>query len=524
MQNESAIRYNHVGYTRHAPKRILVSESAAERFKVIDAHGNPVFEGALRNCGTWRHTGERMKFGDFSVLETPGTYMVTVGDLRTEPFAIDDSWLPRAFSAAVKSYYYQRSGVALDADRAGKWARPAAHLDDKLLFHASMNRSGTRDAHGGWYDAGDYGKYIVNGGVSVATLLLALEFFKDKVADARLDEEIRFELDWFLRMQDDDGGVFFKVSPDHWDKFIAPAESVEQRRIVGKSTTSTLNFAAALAQAHVVYRESDSAFAETGLKAAERAFAWALAHPDVPAPHYTEGSGPYYDTDYRDDFFWAAAMLFRATGNASYADEFRKYLGAERASGGLTWKHTQNLGWIALALQTQDASLQAQARAELENAAEKVYAQFLASAYRIPLDDFQWGSNGMLANTAMTAAVVDLWKPSHSYRAMVSEAVDYLYGRNPVSVCFMTGAAWSSPKHPHHRISGGDGIEEPVPGFLVGGINESREDDISRRSLGVHYPNDIPGKSYLDEQKAFAVNEVAINWEAPLVFILASLL
>lgn len=524
MQNEAAIRYNHVGYTRHAPKRILVSESTAEKFKVLDAHGNSVFEGTLRDCGTWKHTGEQMKFGDFSVLDTPGVYTIAAGDLHTEPFSIDDGWHSKALCATVKSYYYQRSGVTLDAERAGKWARPAAHLDDKLLFHPSMNREGIWDAHGGWYDAGDYGKYIVNGGVSVATLLLTLELFKDKVAESRLDEEVRFELDWFLRMQDSDGGVFFKVSPDHWDKFITPAESVEQRRIVGKSTTSSLNFAAALAQAHGVYRESDPSFAGTCLKAAERAFAWALAHPDIPAPPYTEGSGPYFDTDYNDDFFWAAAMLFRETGKSEYAAELRKYLNTEHASDGLTWKRTQNLGWIALALQTHDASLQAQARTELEKAAECVYAQFSASAYRIPLDDFQWGSNGMLANTVMTAAIVNLWKPSQSYRAMVSEAVDYIYGRNPVNVCFVTGAAWSSPKHPHHRISGGDGIEDPVPGLLVGGINESREDDISRRPLGVHYPHDIPGKSYLDEQRAFAVNEVAINWEAPLVFILASLL
>src|SRR5574344_2832660 len=416
---KQALRYNHPGYAPFAPKLFLVVETSLTSFEIKNEYEEFVFQGKLEPKGVWSFTEESCFLGDFSAFQKKGKYRIVVSDdLQSDWFLIENEWLCSQLNANIKSFYYQRSGVELPPREAGKWARPAAHLDDAITFHPSMERPGIWNAHGGWYDAGDYGKYIVNGGVSVASLLLVLESFKDKVADARLDEEIRFELDWFLRMQDDDGGVFFKVSPDHWDKFVAAEESVELRRIVGKSTASSLNFAAALAQADIVYRESDSPFAETCLRAAERAFAWALAHPDIPAPHYTEGSGPYYDTDYSDDFFWAAAMLFRATGNASYADNFRRYLGTERASGGLTWKHTQNLGWTALALQTHDASLQAQARAELENAAEKVYAQAAASAYRRPLDDFQWGSNGMLANTAMTAAVVDLWKPSQSYRAM----------------------------------------------------------------------------------------------------------
>ena len=171
-------------------------------------------------------------------------------------------------STTLRSFYFQRCGVELTPDRAGKWARPAAHLDYNIEFHPSMERSGSWNAHGGWYDAGDYGKYIVNGGVSVATLLLAAEFADDRRmtfsnADffdagsfrSNLLEEIRFKLEFFLRMQDDDGGVFFKVSPVRWDGFVSPSQSdaLQKRQILGKSTTSTLNFAGALAQAHRVF-------------------------------------------------------------------------------------------------------------------------------------------------------------------------------------------------------------------------------------------------------------------------------
>ncbi|MEE0877318.1 MAG: glycoside hydrolase family 9 protein, partial [Fibrobacteraceae bacterium] len=122
-------------------------------------------------------------------------------------------------------------------------------------------------------------------------------------------------------------------------------------------------------------------------------------------------------------------------------------------------------------------------------------------------------SNGDVANHALTLFLVNSWAPSLSYVNCAKTMLDFIFGKNPVDRCFVTGSAWSSPKFLHHRISHSDGIDEPVPGLVAGGINADRQ-DLHRFP---HYPGPQPGFSYTDERVSFASNETAINWNAPLV-------
>lgn len=576
------VRYNHVGYTPDAAKIFFVNpqelESANEgpesyKFRIVrrlqcdDASAvweGSLVEGSFEHHGACEYTGETLWSGDFSSVSQTGIFSIQIfkrdktGEsllFETEPFEISNAWLYRQLLANIKSFYYQRSGVDLTPDFAGKWARPAAHLDDCIGFHPSMQREGTWNAHGGWYDAGDYGKYIVNGGVSVATLLLACELVDDSVhrnplytaihssepfvlPDGlkmySLKEEVRFELEFFLRMQDTDGGVFFKVTPERWDGFISPSDSdlLQKRLILGKSTTSTLNFAGSLAAASRVYRKSDSAFAERCLQAAVKAYNWAVSRPFVDWPHNTEGSGGYGDEHAEDEFFWARAMLYRelqARGEAIdgvSAEGLRPQLLEDMKvippKSGLDWRDTQNFGWIALALQDFDKEFRIYARTTLNMTAREIIDLQRSDAYGVPMRKFIWGSNGDIANHALTLAIVKRWAPSLGGTSLdfwCRELVNYIYGRNPVDVSFVTGSAWSSPKDPHHRLSHSDGVEEPIPGLLVGGINSDRQD----KHRAPHYPGEQSGFSYTDERCSFASNETAINWNAPLTAVLALL-
>jgi endoglucanase len=424
---------------------------------------------------------------------------------------------------------------------AGIWARPAAHLDDKLEFHPTMERAGLWNAHGGWYDAGDYGKYIVNGGVSVATLMLGCELmqmhsqksaivggvsFKETYElPVSLLDEIRFELEFFLRMQDDDGGVFFKVTPYRWDGFVTPAESdaSQKRYILGKSTSSALNFAGALAQAHHVYSSVDSEFATKCLFASVRAYLWAEKNPEVDWPHNTEGSGGYGDSDLKDDFFWARAMLYRELKNVENIADVNVTGLLERMESqipvdmdtylptyGLQWRSTQNLAWFALA--TMDCKWKDRARMAFKYTADEILHLQKEDPYGLSIRKFIWGSNGDIANHALTLYLAYEWFNDSKYRDAAMVQIEFVYGKNPVDVSFVTGSAWSSPKFPHHRISHSDGVVEPVPGLVVGGINEDRQDT----HRNPHYMGEARGFSYADEQCSFASNEVAINWSAPL--------
>ena len=551
------LRYNHVGYACRAPKHFFVAINEGEpleiaagnhalaegyftfsaedidvvsgpKFQIVSETGEVALEGNLAYRGPCEYSGEVLLVGDFSALTAPGRYKICCGT-ESHFFEISDRWLLSQLDANIKSFYFQRSGVELKPDTAGKWARPLAHLDCQIGFHPSMNREGTWNAHGGWYDAGDYGKYIVNGGVSVATLMLALELGSDKVAPSlsALRDEIRFELEFFLRMQDNDGGVFFKVSPEHWDTFVTPTVSdhSQKRVVLGKSTTSTLNFAAALAQAHRVFAKTDPDFAKACLSAAVKAYRWAEENFDVGFPPYTEGSGPYGDARYSDEFFWARAMLFREMGDMPLEDciqvhdQLYQDMADMPARPDINWHDTENLAYIALALQSSDLELRDRAREALEHEADKIVALATEDAYGVALRYFPWGSNGVLANYALTLLVVKSWNDKPEYLNAAFAQVDFIYGRNPVNVSFVTGSAWSSPMFPHHRLSGADGIADPIPGLVVGGINADRQD----KPREPHYPSTLPGFGYTDEQVSFASNEVAINWSAPLTTVLALL-
>lgn len=556
---EFCVRYNHVGYAPKGPKFFLLACNAADNplkemqpwFDVFAENGERVYGAAMVEKGPCTYTDEFVWEGNFSSLESVGRYRISVIDTKgnvlaeSKFFEISDRLVLEQLSSTLRSFYFQRSGVELTPDRAGKWARPAAHLDDCIEFHPSMEREGTWNAHGGWYDAGDYGKYIVNGGVSVATLLLAAEFADDRRVAfdnaelfyagsfrANLLEEIRFELEFFLRMQDTDGGVFFKVSPVRWDGFVSPSQSdaLQKRQILGKSTTSTLNFAGVLAQAHRVFANVYPSFAQKCLDASIRAYRWAVENPDVTYPHNTEGSGGYGDERYDDEFFWARAMLFRevcgkvkvcSDCDRDGCDHFRNRLLSDMEKCppdlGITWRDTQNLGWIALALQSVDPDLQVRARNTLKVVADEIVKLAAEDPYGLSIRRFIWGSNGEIANHALTLFLVNEWFPSAVYVDYAKRMLDFIFGKNPVNCCFVTGSAWSSPKFIHHRISHSDGIEEPIPGLVVGGINADRQ-DLHRFA---HYPGPQPGFSYTDERCSFASNEVAINWNAPLVAALS---
>jgi len=551
----ATIHYCHPGYAPADTKNFLIGFSEnpsflVVKFKILDSSSNVVYEGIAEKFRYCEYTGEILYKGDFSAVAEPGQYQISLTDFdaKSHLFEISDEWLSREVRANIKSFYYQRSGVELPEQFAGAWARPAAHIDDKLEFHPTMNRAGLWNAHGGWYDAGDYGKYIVNGGVSVATLMLACELCKNSefVGNAgfcpsfeqpvSLLDEVRFELEFFLRMQDDDGGVFFKVTPYRWDGFVTPTESdaSQKRYILGKSTSSTLNFTGALAEAHRVFADVDNSFATKCLVASVRAYWWAEKNPDVDWPHNTEGSGGYGDPDLGDDFFWARAMLYRELkgreNDAALAElnvtdgsktvladllaRLESSLPADMESYlptyGLQWRSTQNLAWFALA--TCDCKWTEKARMAFKYTADEILKLQEKDPYNLSIHKFIWGSNGDIANHALTLYLVYVWFNDPKYRTAAMEQIKFVYGMNPVDVSFVTGSAWSSPKFPHHRISHSDNVAEPVPGLVVGGINEDRQDTHRQP----HYLGDARGMSYADEQCSFASNEVAINWSAPL--------
>jgi endoglucanase len=334
VSSPKAIKLNQVGYYPHAPKKLVVSKSATyESFSIVDRNSNETVFTADLSPQTYRElSGEQVQVGDFTAFEKTGEYAVHIEGLGSSyPFEIADHVLLEALKASVKGLYYQRASMDLEQQYAGNWHRKMGHPDENVRFHPSSGSEGELSSPGGWYDAGDYGKYVVNGAFSLGQLLLLYEQYSRTLDNLRLNipesnnevsdylDEIKYEMDWLLTMQDADGGVFFKLTTKNFEGMVMPEEAVSQRYIIGKSTTATLDFAAAAAKCYTNFHKIDISYAQRCLAAAVRAWEWARQNPEVAYRNPEDiSTGQYGDRDFEQEFYWAAAELYIATGDQQY--------------------------------------------------------------------------------------------------------------------------------------------------------------------------------------------------------------
>ena len=549
-----AIRLNQLGFYPDGPKAAFILGEAGATFYILTPDlRDTAFTGLIGPPRGTALASDTTRAADFSALRTPGQYVVLVPGLgASHPFAIRPRVHEQLVRAALKAFYFQRASLPLEPRYAGKWSRPAGHPDTRVLVHPSAASAGRPagtviSSPGGWYDAGDYNKYIVNSGVTVATLLSLYEDFPEYVRalDVAIPEsgaavpdlihEALWNLRWMLTMQDPaDGGVYHKLTEPRFEGFVSPAEARSPRYVVQKSTAAALDFAAVMAQASRVVRPLRGplpGLSDSALAAALRAWNWARRYPDVLydqarlnqqfEPHIETGT--YGDRDVRDEFIWAATEL----GVTTRQDSFFTAVPLFPDSGAPlpSWQQVRTLAYYTLArFRAELPRAVAGERAGLERtlirAADELAQQASRTAYGTVMGgratDFVWGSNSVAANQGIALVVAYRLTADRSYLRHALGNLDYLLGRNATGYSFVTGFGGRTPLHPHHRPSAADSIDAPVPGLLVGGPNPGRQD-------GCVYPATAPDKAYVDDVCAYASNEVAINWNAPLVYLAAAL-
>ncbi len=531
----SAVRVNTVGYLPGSTKLTLVTDTQASRFVIRDhADDSIVYEGELSGSIESPDTQEQVWRGDFSTLQAPGRYSVEVDDAgRSAPFEIREGVYLEPLRTTMLGYYGLRCGQAVEFEHQGHaFAHGACHLDDAL---ASLSSSTRVHATGGWHDAGDYGKYVVNSGFTLGMLLLAWEQFPGVLGELSMPEipehdndvpdyldELRYQLDWMLTMQHESGAVHHKLSAATFSGFILPERDQRPRALAPESAEATADFAAALAQAARLFRPWDAAFAEQCLRAAERAVAWLQANPDYPRVDLAGFSTGTYITSADDDRLWARTELWRATGDPRWLEAIEAELSALEVRLDWDWSNVENLALFAYALSDSTARTEhvvEQVREQILTAADALAESAQVHAYSRSFGgNYYWGSNGVLARTVITLGVAHQLRPEARYRDAAQRQLDHLLGLNVFSRSQVTGVGHLPPRFPHHRPSGADRVAPPWPGLLVGGPNGQANADNQGYDLS------IPAKAWQDVQASYWSNEVAINWNAPLVYTLAWLL
>ncbi len=534
---------NQVGFLTNGLKQIAVIDGAGKEVSFKDAEGTVALTVKAPEAQAWEPAGKEASLVDFSEIKTPGTYKIFIGDEEVgHPVIISDNAYEGVTKGSLKFFYFQRSSTALEEEYAGEYARAAGHLDTAVRYHASTGHETSTDStfngSKGWYDAGDYGKYIVNSGITTYTLLQLYQQNKDYFDTLKLNipesnndvpdilDEIRWNLDWMASMQDKDGGVFHKLTTKQFAGMVMPEKVTAPRFAIGKGIEASWNFAAVMALAADIYSPYDSAFADSCAKAAVRARWWAYTHP---TEYYEQpkdvGTGTYTNAIVWTLKLWANAELYRITGDKVFTDSLHTLKISSKNASLQSWSN--DLMLEAFTIATNPEVFEA---ADVDTAKALIFA--LADSYVASLDkngfgvamtnnDFFWGSNSVAANKGMVLIHAYILSKDEKYLNAAIGLVDYLLGRNPLDKSYLTGFGVNPVMNPHHRVSQADGIEAPVPGMLSGGPNASANDAGTCR---LDYAKDKPpAEAYYDNSCSFASNEVAINWNAPFAYLVGSI-
>ncbi len=530
------ININQVAYLPNAKKiAVLRGLAMGDTFYVHAEDGTIVYEGEVLGNGYYEATGERNAKADFSDLTEEGTYYLTSGSISSYPFEIKKDGYQELLMASVKMLYLQRCGQELLESDAGLFSHAACHTSNALIY----GTNDTKDVSGGWHDAGDYGRYVSPGAITVQDLFLAYESHSDIFNSEGGDsygipesgngvpdilDEAMYELEWMLKMQDEvSGGVYHKVTCKSFPGFIMPEYETEQLILSPISTTATGAFAAVMAKSAGIYAEIDQEFSIKCLQAATKAWEYLENNPNTGGFHNPADivTGEYGDAEDSDERFWAAAELLAQTGDETYKS-YIENLALESIPQGFGWDNVGTYGSIAC-LGLKEGSLKEDVMKAIRQIVIQEADTYLEASntdgYGISLGtDYVWGSNMVVLNRARLMMYANQVEPKEAYVNAAYAHLDYILGNNPMSICYVTGFGSVSAQNPHHRPS--VYLKTAMPGMVIGGPDSALQDPCAEQLLkGL-----APAKCYVDNDQSYSTNEITIYWNSPLVSLLADLI
>jgi cysteine-rich repeat protein len=591
----SSIKINQVGYLPKSPKRVYVGNYLGDNGKMFLANAiaikiinkntkQSVYSGTLTqstaiddsnvNGDVRPFSGEDVWYFDFTNFETPGSYYAQVNGIgRSYDFEIGDSVFNKVFYTTARALFYQRSGMALTPQFAGIWSRGAAQkVNDEGVpisgyYHNSIADKSPElydnepigqhhDFSGGWFDAGDYNRYIRSAAEAADNFLTMFTVAPDKFKDNQLNipesgngvpdilDEAKWEIDWIAKMVSSNGCAFNKVSFEVWSD-VMPDKDQRKQWAITKSTADTALAAAILAKAAKIYLPYFPEAAASYKTKALSAWQCLVEHP-TNYPNPVKGSeAPFCNPDgdpaknipgihsgcsWREDLdprAWAAIEMFALTGEKAYEDTFKQLVPTEDLSG---WtlsdyygfpsnvKHGFDYFKIPGADSTRKEQYLEGVRriGELYRSFENFWPYQVAEKKDIPNIGFGTLSMSTRYSYFYILASAALNDPSYLENAKIN--LDFQLGANPLSKSFITGVGDNPVMKPLNKVADLDGIPQPIPGFTVyGPANSLPYSGYYIPLLQTTYPpyygaNAYPAaRKYLDHAKVVKYGEYVVD-------------
>ena len=523
----SNIRINQTGYSDTLPTHVAVLSG---NLMTLSKDGNLQASAQIETPETDESSGDKVTVINLGIL-SEGEYSVQCGEEYARHITVKKNPWNDVTTALIKGLYYQRCGCELKPEHAGRFTHPACHTAPASEWE---NKSVKKLVTGGWHNAGDYGKYVGPGAVTVAHLLYTYILCPKGCSDELnipesgngvpdILNEARYELEWMLKMQRKDGAFYHKLTKDHFAPFIMPQEDHDPEYLMPISHCATAAACACLALSYRVYREFDAEFADTMLNAALRASKWLDENPEFIPFVNPEGvrTGMYGDRSDKDERFWSAFELYAATGDSEYLKKAETLYSDELRITSYGWAEVSGLGAMSCLFEIGHKpknTLYSVIRDRFISECKKIQSLSESTGYgtALPPKGYGWGSILPIMSNAMSMIMYEMLTGDTSMRENALMQWNYALGLNALDICFVTGFGERSVMNPHHRPSGSDGIDDPVPGLISGGPNKGFPYSQTKEKLGEDVP---PAKAYLDELPSADTNEIAIYWNSPAIFV-----
>ena len=512
---------NSLGFLPDATKKAtIVGEPKSFVIKKASDQSK-VFEGTISGSFFQKDVNQTVSVADFSSLTKEGKYYLETPDgAKSIEFEISPKVYNQAFYTSIRGFYLWRCGTAVAGDHKGiHFAHEACHLNDGYEdFQGKPDQ--LRDGTKGWHDAGDYGKYITNAGITVGMMFMAWDQFQGKLKKFSLDlpetakgypdflKELKWEMDWVLTMQytDGSGKVSHKLTAKSFEPFCKPEEDLQIRYFTDWSSAAVANFVGMTAQAARYFEPYDKAYAQKSLEAAKLSYKFLKENPENKVFKQGEFKTGGYETSDPDDRLWASAELWETTGNPEYLADFESQAKVLefKIDENWDWGDISNLGMFEYALSKRSGKNPEVLKAIQKNildVANSIVKNAAADVYARPLVQYYWGCNGTIARQVLNLQVANQVSPDPKYIQTSQDAIAHIFGRNYYNRSYVTGLGINPAMNPHDRRSGSDNEVQPWPGCLVGG---------GHTAIG-----------WNDKQEDYTTNEIAINWQAALVYSLA---
>ncbi len=530
---------NQSGYFKNGPKKAVIA-FPCEKFQVRDERNHVVYEGETKHFGLDIASMDNVYQADFSDFQETGRFFLSSEGHRCEIFEISDKPYDQLLYDTMRAFYYLRCGCALEEKYAGEFVHSACHTGMAVEW---FDHSVSKEVTGGWHDAGDYGRYITAGACALAHLLFTYKMYGESLKNLFLNipesgrktpdflSECRYELQWMLKLQKEDGGVYHKVTTARHASFIMPQEDLGQLYLLPVSSMATADFVGVCALGEEIYREYDAVFADQLREAATKSYGWLLEHPEFVGFKNPEGcgTGEYGEWNDLSNRFWAAAAMYAMTGLECYEKDMRTAGEAEFPKAELGYGEVGGFGLLAYLLceQKKDENLVAQYKEIFQKAAESAANLADSCGYAVSMNEkmFYWGSNMRVMKMGMLFGIADYlrvdWKKKKALSEYAQDQLNYLMGVNALGISYVSGNGSHCINQPHLRPAHADGIEKCIPGMVSGGANKGLQDG---RAKELVKPETPPMKCFADHVDCYSLNEITIYWNSPTVATLAYLL